>query len=199
MLTKDLVKRILEYPDDRHWEVQGFGMLRTYLGEKEEDADRLQIWDPRLQVWGNNAIHDHPWDFTSTIIAGTLYNERFITMHRGVDAAIYAHLPMARYRMVEIKPGIGGGVMGEEQEAILGRFPVEVYQCGDQYSQKGAEFHVTRYEPSTITLLVRQNRTNDIAHSLWRGDVEWCFYEPRPATHKERDAVIGRALDRWWL
>lgn len=173
----------------RRWEVQGFGMLRTYL----PDDVRLQIWDPRLAVWGNNAVHDHPWDFSSTIIAGTIFNERFRFTESDEDVLVAKH-----YLARRIKPGIGGGRLDQDpSDVLLMSKGIEVYGPGETYSQRAAELHVTRYALSTITLLRRTGRLErDEAMSLWPAEqeAESIFYEPRPATKNEVHAVCSRAL-----
>ena len=59
----EIVKQVMENPFNYEWELQGFGMLRTYI---DKDT-RLQIWLKDFIVPGVTDIHTHPWDFESFI------------------------------------------------------------------------------------------------------------------------------------
>jgi len=102
-MTRDDVHAILLGWRSYEWQVQGFGMLRTYLDGPGEP--RLQIWDQRLATWSNNAIHDHPWAFTSTILAGTLFNQRYEIR------TVATHAPNGH--TTDIIPGTRGGQLSE--------------------------------------------------------------------------------------
>lgn len=189
-MNRATVVEILHNPfaHQRKWEVQGFGMLRTYFS----DEVRLQIWDQRLAVFGNNAIHDHPWNFESTIMGGKIFNQRF---HYSNSFAIGSPLPRW-YKQVRIKPGSEGGPIGEPEQVLLYSDPVEVYGPGESYVQNAVELHITRYDNGTVTLLKRERLANrpDEALSIWRGPVEWTFYRPRPASGREIQIVAGDAF-----
>lgn len=180
------------------WQVQGFGMLRTYLDGPGEP--RLQIWDQRLAEWGNNAIHDHPWDFKSRVIAGTLFNQRYGREGAGFENVIGRARP---YREVKLTPGIGGGRHEEESiETWLYKSAVEILSAGEEYSQQAEELHVSRYLQGTVTIIERERtRESDTASSMWPrdSDVPWIFYEPRPANIDEIKTVVESCLRTWWL
>lgn len=177
------------------WQVQGFGMLRTYLDGPGEP--RLQIWDQRLAEWGNGAIHDHPWHFKSRVIAGILFNQRY-TRTSGIDRS------WAKYQAVKLTPGIGGGRHDEDPVEIwLSKNPVEVLSAGEEYSQRADELHLTRYLPGTVTIIERTRtpEMSDTATSIWPddSDVPWIFFEPRPAGAGEVKTVVESCLRTWWM
>lgn len=184
---------ILDEPKKYRWEVQGFGMLRTYL--TEDRALRLQVWDSRLLAFGNNAVHDHPWDFKSTVFSGLLYNQRYLCLHPTTRAR------GDRYIEKLIVPGIGGGETAKVREVVLEPMPIEVYGPGETYKQVWHELHVTRFIDSTITVIERsEQRAENVARSMAKEDnAPWTFYEPRPATETEVYETIGRALNRFTL
>lgn len=192
-VSRSDVHAILSNWRDFEWQVQGFGMLRTYLPGDGEP--RLQVWDQRLATWSNNAIHDHPWGFSSTIYAGVLYNQR------------YAVAPFGAYSngsVTEIVPGIRGGQLSEQpvRPCRITPEPVEVYTMGESYSQTHREMHLTRYLPGTVTLITRYNREKeDIARVAWFGKAEEQppFVNPYPATPLLAELIIGDALRSWWL
>lgn len=192
-LSRSDVHDILTKWRDYEWQVQGFGMLRTYLPGPGEP--RLQVWDQRLATWSNNAIHDHPWAFRSTIFAGVLFNQRYDV--RVIDYGIDGHT-------TEIVPGTRGGLLSERPvlPCRIVPQPVEVYSMGESYSQTHREMHLTKYLPGTVTLITRSEReAADIARVAWYGeaDEQPPFVNPYPAPAEIVERVIGDALKAWWL
>lgn len=192
-LTRDDVACILENHHRYEWQVQGFGMLRTYLPGDTEP--RLQVWDQRLATWSNNAIHDHPWAFRSTIYAGLLYNQRY-----RIDVTPSG----ANGSITDIIPGTRGGQLSERpvRPCRIAPQPVEVYSLGDTYEQTHREMHLTKYAQGTVTLIDRFDREDaDIARVAWLGlaAAQPPFVNPHPADRATVALVIGDALRAWWL
>lgn len=191
-MTRDEVLEVLTHPDDHEWQVQGFGMLRTYLDGPGEP--RLQVWDQRLATWSNNAIHDHPWAFESTIFAGIIYNQRY---------AVATSEFFSNGQVTEIIPGTRGGKL-TERPVVACRIepkPVEVYAMGDRYSQRHREMHLTRYLQGTVTLIERSEReAEDIAHVAWFGNVDEQppFVNPYPPTAEQVARTLDMALTTWF-
>ena len=73
-LNKALVRTILGHAEDYPWVMQEIGLLGLRLDDAREH--RLHVWDPSSSV-GEPLIHDHPFDFTSTVIAGETTNTRY--------------------------------------------------------------------------------------------------------------------------
>lgn len=193
-MTRDEVHDILTNWRDYGWQVQGFGMLRIYLPGPGEP--RLQVWDQRLATWTNNAIHDHPWAFESTIFAGLLYNQRFDIRPQDNE--------YANGHQTEITPGTRGGLLTERpvQSCLIRPVPIEVYSMGESYSQTHREMHLTKYLQGTVTLITRHDREEqDIARVAWYGasDEQPPFVNPYPASDRQAYEVIGDALKAWWL
>jgi hypothetical protein len=193
MTVKDDVKDILTCADEFQWQVQGFGMLRTYLNGGSDI--RLQIWDQRLVEWGYSPIHDHPWDFSSIIVAGTLFNQRFNRKWQAGSSG------WKKYNEDVIVPGPDNEGTESVGTCWLQGEPVEVYSAGDTYSQRWYELHQTRYTQSTITVIERERTRpdGDIASSIWQGPGKWVSARPRTAEPEEITAIIGDALKAWWL
>lgn len=199
MLDDNEVKEILLHWMEYEWQVQGFGMLRTYL---EGDGEpRLQIWDQRLAVWGNGAIHDHPWHFRSRIIAGTLFNQRYRRFNSEDIDLIGKQYEFSWYNELKIQPGENGGALDEKpRRTQLRAEPIEVYSKNEEYTMLADELHITRYANGTVTMIERERmRAADTASSLWKGDIDWTFFRPRSATQQETAKVIGDCLYNWWL
>lgn len=196
-LSREEVHEILLDWRSHEWQVQGFGMLRTYLDGPNEP--RLQVWDQRLACWGNNAIHDHPWAFTSTTYAGLLYNQRF-----EVETEWPEEWEDPNGHVTVIVPGTRGGKLSERavDPCRITPQPLEVYSLGDRYSQTHREMHLTRYAQGTVTLIERYDReTEDIARVAWYGESpdQPPFVNPYPATDEMVRVVISEAIATWWL
>jgi hypothetical protein len=73
-LSKPLAFTILRHAEDFPWRMQDIGLLGLWLDDRREY--RLHVWDPTRSVV-DPPIHDHPYDFTSTVIVGEITNTRF--------------------------------------------------------------------------------------------------------------------------
>ena len=187
---KPLVASILEKPERLNWSLQGFGMLRTYIGEG--NRYRLNIWHSQLAVFSVSTIHDHPWHFTSQIVAGVFVNVRY-------DIGPI-HAP-ATHAFRTIKTGPNGGMDFNEPAtpiSLVARRP-EIYLPGDIYSQRASEIHESIPVDGTVTINDR-TRVGDgeRARVFWPIDESWIDAKPRPATVAEICAVAQYALERWF-
>jgi hypothetical protein len=73
--VQTLVRNILEHAADHPWRIQSIGVLALWLDDQR--SSRLHVWDPEGAI-GDPPIHDHPFDFTSTVIVGELVNTRYV-------------------------------------------------------------------------------------------------------------------------
>jgi hypothetical protein len=189
--TPDDIRDILVHHEDYPWTLQGFGMLRTYLGA--DQVHRLHIWDARYRVEKVSPIHDHPWDFTSQVIAGELINQRYTSGHR------YEGYVDDIYKTVSIRCGEGGCALSPITRSILHRAQPEHYLSGDTYSQVATELHESLPQDGTVTVISRVfGPDRDLARVFWRGTEGWVSAEPRPATTEEVKAIVTNALDLWF-
>lgn len=192
MLTKQTTKFILESTLMRlemaHslWTVQGLGMMRLYLSPEL----RLHIWDSALRVPNVSAIHTHPWDFTSYVIAGRLVNQLY-----GVACGVFTHTAM------ELKCEAGGCLIGEPWDVLLEPWVRTALAEGQRYYEVADLIHESIPEDGTVTLVYRlfdPRRNPDTARVYWPIGTEWVSAEPRPATQTEVGQVITRSLARWF-
>lgn len=183
--TKLLVKKILEKAENFKWSIQGLGMLRLYLA----DDLRLHVWDNRYRVVNVSPIHDHPWDFESTVVAGAVRQVRYI------EGMSYDNMT---FKYATIKCGEGACTLSEP--TLIDLQPhYEEYREGNIYTQKADEIHESQPEDGTVTLCKRTfGRNRDNARVFWRGDGEFVSAEPRTATSDEVKAITENALTRWF-
>lgn len=184
-LTKRLVRHILENADKFEWSLQGFGMLRTYFGEDL----RLHIWDSSFAVDEVSTIHDHPWDFVSTIVAGAIKNQRYTIDPTGQE-----------WQKQLIVCGPGGHSEGTTEPVPLLAQEPEFYVAGDNYFQSADELHESVPEDGTVTVIHRNfsRSDRDLATVCFPVGQEWVSAEPRPAHQREVATICGRALKLWF-
>lgn len=187
-MLKAAIEFILRNPLDFEWSVSGLGKLRLYLDPRREF--RLHVWDRRLRGAGVSTIHDHPWDFESTIVAGELVNQRYYLANpaRGVN-----------YKFQKILCGVGGGPVGEPSVTRLEAAKLERYRENNIYIQDATEVHQTAALDGTVTLVRRRFREDvDHANVFWLPETEWVDAEPRAATPEEVKAVTAYSLHLWF-
>ena len=91
-LSRALVFTLLQHAEDFPWRMQDIGLMSLRLDDRREY--RLHVWDPTECV-EEPPVHDHPYDFTSTVIAGELTNMRYQDDPAG-DEYPRVHHPTAR-------------------------------------------------------------------------------------------------------
>jgi hypothetical protein len=184
---KEVVRSVLVNPGRYQWTVQGFGMLRTYLNP--ERKLRMNVWHSSLAKPDVSTVHDHPWDFRSWIICGSLCNMRY--------EETWSLGPQFAYSYAQIKCGQGGGMVQPMGDIDLARYAVEIYKAGDTYMQKAEEIHETYYWDGTVTVIERKFKADtEHARVFWRRGGAWIDAEPRVATSEEIQDVTAYALRR---
>lgn len=187
-----VIDDVLEHSSSREWSLQGFGMLRTYLGR----SLRLHVWDPRFRTPDVSDIHDHPWHFESTIIAGRMRNVRYHVVAQD-DAA---RVPGATHDEHRI---MCGPAPTEKDSRLLRSVRVvvtdeRIYGEGESYAMRADELHASFPDPGTVTLCRRMPTGRDPDKALvyvTRGK-PWVSAEPRRATSEEVEAIVKSALEK---
>lgn len=193
--TQVIVKHILENADKFTWTLQGFGMLRTYL----PNDVRLHVWDDRYAVKNVSVIHDHPWDFDSRVIVGSVLNwtYKLVKPNVGNHAELAAATPMIERT---IRPGEGLQTISEK-EVLLRRTanPSNEYLAGESYQQNAAMIHHSDPMRGTVTLVkrIRADRP-DVAHVYYRHAAGFVSAEPRKATPEEVSIICDNSLDKYF-
>lgn len=184
LVEKSLVQKILEHPLGHDWTLQGLGMLRLYLDDKR----RMHIWDDRFKVENVSEVHTHPWNFKSTIIAGTVRNQ----ICDEVPGSPVTH------KRQRIFCGPGGGLEGIADRVRLMEREYQTYNEGDTYSELAREIHVSAPERGTVTIVEREFlEDNDHAYVYWE-EGDWVSAEPRPAEPYEIVSICDNSLATWF-
>lgn len=195
-----MVESILTRPEGNRWQVQGLGMLRCYLDEAKRF--RLHVWDSSLRTPGVSAIHNHPWNLLSIVIAGC-YKQ-----HRYVSGGLPKNNHTEEYNRVTIKCGEDACTVSKPELVKLTETPLEIYKATSgfgivelpEYQQSANEIHQSIPDDGTVTLVERTytDKSPDHAEVYWRGKGPWVDAKPRPATESELYSVTERALDFWF-
>lgn len=187
---KASIQHTLERANLYEWTIQGFGMLRLYVGK--DNAFRLNVWDGNFQVPNVSLIHTHPWDFESVVVAGVVQNQRYIEDARDETRQAVLHSKAV------IRPGIGGGLIDDDPiKVYLTALDPELIHEGEVYRQKAHEIHSSHPVTGTVTFNERKRVGDDLAWVYWTGE-KWVTAEPRTATTDEVYQITQRALETWF-
>jgi hypothetical protein len=155
-MTRGLVASILQHPHDHNWSIQGLGMLRTFLGSEHY---RLHVWSTADATPNVSRLHDHPWHFTSYVVAGLITNKRF-----RVCTDDNRELAAETWQRVRIRCGPEGGVAGEPELAHLMREKPEKIMGGQWYAQQAQEVHESIPDDGTVSI-IRRTSLDDPDHA----------------------------------
>lgn len=172
------VREILERATDQPWRIQGLGLLGLRLDERREH--RLHVWDPDA-LDGHPPIHDHPYDFTSTVIVGELTDTRYVEDPSGTEYV------RERYRMDD----------EDDRRADTVRLvgTPTVMRAGDQYRLAADELHDSNQVPGTVTVIRCTWRDSDELTVCRRPGDPWVSGVARAATPDEIRRIVEPALD----
>jgi hypothetical protein len=178
-LNKALVRTILEHAEDYPWVMQEIGLLGLRLDDQREY--RLHVWDPSSSV-GEPPIHDHPFDFTSTVVAGEMTNTRYQEDPLGVE-----------YRRVRYTPP-NEDVRRSDTVRLSG--VATTHTAGGQYHQLAHELHDSRQVPGTVTI-IRRTFTRDASELTVcnRQETGWVSGQSRPAAPADVKRITATALE----
>jgi hypothetical protein len=176
--TQALVRTILEHAADHPWRMVDIGLLGLRLDERRRY--RLHVWGPRCSL-GDPPVHDHPYDFTSTVVVGELTNTRYAEDPVGVE-----------YRRVRYSPPVEDA---RTIDSVRLCATATVLRAGDEYSQLAPELHDSRQVPGTVTLIGMSFRDPRPLTVCTAGDAPWVSGQARLATPDEVNTITGAALD----
>ena len=177
-LNRVLVRTILEHAQDYAWTMQDIGLLGLRLDERREY--RLHVWDPSYCA-DEPPVHDHPFDFTSTIIAGEMTNTLYRESPSGVE-----------YNRVRYPPGDEDARRSDTVRLLA---TASTYGEGEQYSQLAHDLHASRQLPGTVTV-IRWAFTDVPELTVCRRyESTWVSGRSRPARPEEVKRIAATALD----
>jgi hypothetical protein len=173
------VRNILEHATDHPWRIQDVGILALWLDDQR--LSRVHVWDPESAVC-SAPVHDHPFDFTSTVVVGELVNTRYVEDPGGVEYVRERYVPP------------DDTVRRADTVRLVGT--PETLRAGDRYRQVARELHDSTQVPGTVTMLHFDQWLDDL-HELTTcrpPGTPWVSGRARPATHDEVARITGTAL-----
>jgi hypothetical protein len=176
--TRALVRTMLVHAADLPWTIQGIGLLALRLDDRR--VHRLHVWDPDACV-GESPIHDHPYDFTSTVLAGQITNTRYAEDPAG------KMFRRERYTL--------GDESGRRTDAVSLIGSAATHGPGDQYHQLAHELHDSRQIAGTVTLIRCNWQERSELTVCLEPDAPWVTGESRAATADEVKRITAAALD----
>ncbi|CAN5459379.1 hypothetical protein BH10ACT3_BH10ACT3_24520 [soil metagenome] len=179
-LDRALVRTILEHASDYPWRLAGIGLLALRLADCREH--RLHVWAPD-SLGADPPIHDHPYDFTSSVVIGEMTNTRYVEDPAGDE-----------YRRERYSPGAEDGRRSDTVRLVG---TSTVFGPGDQYRQLAAELHDSRQAPGTVTI-IRCEWHDRPERTVCRPEgAPWVSEHARPATASEVMRITTVALDQF--
>jgi hypothetical protein len=175
-----LVRTILEHAADYPWRLQGIGLLALRLDDRRQH--RLHLWDPDSGI-GDPPIHDHPYDFTSTVVVGELINTRYVEDRSGNEYCRERYSP--------------GDEDDRRRDAVHLAGTSTVLGPGDRYRQLAGELHDSQQAPGTVTIIRCEWHDRPELTVCLRPGAPWVSGRARPATADEIKRITGAALDRF--
>jgi hypothetical protein len=177
-LSKALVLTLLQHAEDFPWRMQDIGLMGLRLDDRREY--RLHVWDPSYCV-GEPPVHDHPYAFTSTIIAGELINTRYEEDPAGDEYVRFRYTP---------------GAEGDRRsDTVRLSSTATTLTASNQYRQLAHELHASWQQPGTVTA-IRCVWVEASELTVCRRDEDsWHSAQGRDATCQEIKTFTAKALE----
>ena len=177
---KALISTILQHAEDFPWRMQDIGLMGLRLDDRREY--RLHVWDPSNRE-GDPPIHDHPYEFSSTIIAGELTNTRYVEDSAGNEYVRFRYSPLDERQ--------------RQSDTVRLSGEAETFTEGAEYHQLPVDLHASWQRPGTVTLIrCSWAPPRELTVCLRDGD-SWHSGEGRDATREEIKKFAAKALERF--
>ncbi|HZT64337.1 MAG TPA: hypothetical protein VFA11_00970 [Acidimicrobiales bacterium] len=177
-LNKALVLTILRHAEDFPWRMHDIGLMALRLDEQRQY--RLHVWDPTLSV-GEPPIHDHPYDFTSEIVAGELTNTLYHEDRAGEDYVRFRYPP--------------GAEDLRRSDTVRLSATAATFTEGDHYRQRAQQLHASWQLPGTVTAIRCSWVEVPALTVCLREEGSWRSAQTRDARRQEVKAMAARALE----
>ncbi|MDQ1360940.1 MAG: hypothetical protein QOJ44_1317 [Acidimicrobiaceae bacterium] len=177
-LSKALVFTMLRHAEDFPWRMQDIGLMGLRLDDRRQY--RLHVWDSSSSV-GDPPIHDHPYDFTSTIIVGEMTNSRYEEDPAGDEYARFRYAPPAEDQ--------------RRSDAVRLSATSTTLTEGGQYRQLAHELHASGQQPGTVTVIRCSWVEAPELTVCLRDEGSWRSGQALDATREEIKTVAAKALE----
>jgi hypothetical protein len=158
--------------------MQDIGLLGLRLDDRR--IYRLHVWDPTACI-DEAPIHDHPFAFTSTVIAGQITNTRYEESPAGVEYHRDRYTPPCEDERVS--------------DTIRLSADSTTFRAGETYRQRADQLHSSAQILGTVTLLRRTFTDVDRLTVCRPPGSPWVAGRSRPASAAEVRRITAAALD----
>lgn len=172
-----LVHAILRNAHAFPWRMSEIGLLALRLDDRREW--RLHVWDPESFA-GGPPVHDHPYDFASTVIAGEITNTRYEPDPAGEEFVRFRYVPGAEDR--------------RRADRVALSATATTFRAGDEYRQLAPELHASTQLPGTVTV-IRCSWVESPELTVCLRDDLWRSEQARAATPDEIERAVANALE----
>jgi hypothetical protein len=176
--SKARVLKMLQHGEEFPWRMQEIGLMALRIDDRREY--RLHVWDPSC-CDGEPPIHDHPYDFTSTIIAGEMTNTRYEEDPAGDEYVRFRYPPGAE---VERQP-----------DTVKLSSTATTFTEGQQYLQLAHDLHASWQTPGTVTAIRCSWIDAPTLTVCLRDEDSWRSGQSREATGDEIKSFTAKALE----
>jgi hypothetical protein len=178
-VTKTLVKKILQAAEVFPWRMQSIGLMSLCLDDHRERV--LHVWGPPSETIKEPPIHDHPFDFISTIIVGEITNTRYKEDSAGTKYFRFRYSPAEEN--------------SRQSDTVRLSRTSTTYIEGGHYQQLAHDLHDSRQLPGTVTLLRRSFKEVEKLTVCFSQPDLWISGKARPATYQEIKRMTSKALE----
>ena len=168
-------------PRAREWTVQGLGLLRCYLDDKQSEC--LIIWSNALGSPRVPDIHTHPWDLGERVISGRIINARYKEVEPGLK-----HSQVYWRRLLT-----SDGESSEDVRVWLRNTRDDYVYSGGHYTLDRGEIHQVLPDNGTVTICVPWRKKQSQGGSFVYARKQWESVAPRLATVGEIQHTIDLA------
>ena len=177
-LNKALVLTMLQHAESFPWRMQDIGLMSLRLDDRREH--RLHVWDPSYGA-EEPLVHDHPYDFISTIIAGEMTNTRYEQDPAGDEYVRFRFSP--------------GAESERRSDSVRLSSTATTFIEGSRYNQDAHELHASWQQPGTVTAIRCQWVETPELTVCVRDENSWRSGQGRDATREEIKSYTAKALE----
>lgn len=142
------------------WRHHGIGVLQAYLHEGDHET-RVHVWHPDLVLPEftpeNGLVHDHRFGFTSFVMHGAIYDEAWeLEVDNGGEWQIHTTQNARSFKeQTGEQYGAHTDIKPEDARRYSLRREGHWHEAGQKYQIEPREFHMTRVQDLTVTVVVK--------------------------------------------
>lgn len=175
------------YGSKPHW--FGLGFIQLKLNDRE----RVHFWCPEIPHPEREEIHDHRYNFTSTVLAGMLHFELY-----EYKSVMYSPIAPHELFQTDCAPGHEGNKDPKVYGVSIQHRGTYDLAAGSQYWFSENQFHTTEGTEYAITHLLREPKTKQYANVIKvKGAPTTCPFAETMSEEKLWDHIMIALTKAW--